>query len=73
MLLQADFLALRDESAQMRVKARVDGKVVAQAQQLFVFNAAPLEDPADAARLETLEGAELARLWPGFDPAVWRS
>lgn len=70
--LEATFRALREESAAMRVKARVDGRVVAQADQVFVFNAAPLEDPADARRLEQLEGAELARLWPGFDPAVWR-
>lgn len=69
--LEAVFEALRDESAAMRVKARVDGRVVAQAQQVFVFNAVPLEDADDAARLERLEGAELARLWPGFDPSVW--
>ena len=70
--LEAGFLALREEAAAMRGKARVDGKVGAQAKQVFVFNAAPLDDTADAARLEALEGAELARLWPGFDPAVWR-
>lgn len=69
--LEATFRALREESAAMRVKARVDGRVVAQAEQVFVFNAAPLEDPEDAVRLEALEGAELARLWPDFDPDVW--
>lgn len=71
--LEATFRALREESASMRVKARVDGKVVCQAEQIFVFNAVPLEDPEAAAKLETLEGAELARLWPGFDPGVWTS
>ena len=69
--LEAEFLALRDESAQVRVKARVDGAVRAQAQQTFVFNAVPLEDPAARSRLEAVEGAELARLWSSFDPAVW--
>ena len=69
--LEAVFDGLRDESAAMRVKARVGGRVVAQAEQVFVFNAVPLDDPEDAARLERLEGAELARLWPGFDPDVW--
>lgn len=69
--LEARFDALRDESAAVRVKARLDGKVAVQARQVFVFNAAPLEDPEDAARLERLEGAELARLWPDFDPTVW--
>ena len=69
--LEADFAGLRDESCAMKVRARVDGKVRAQAEQVFVFNAVPLEDPAHGARLEAVEGAELARLWAGFDPKVW--
>lgn len=69
--LQARFLALRDESAWMRVTARVDGQRVVTAQQTFVFNAVPLEDPAEGERLERIEGAELARLWADFDPSVW--
>lgn len=69
--LEADFVSLRDESAAVKVRARVGRKVVAQAQQIFVFNAVPLEDAEAAERLERLEGAELARLWSGFDPQVW--
>lgn len=69
--LEARFDAIREESASVRVKARVEGRVVAQAKQVFVFNAVPLEDASDAERLERLEGAELARLWAGFDPTVW--
>lgn len=72
-ILEADFVALRDESAIMKVRSRVDGKIMAQAEEVFVFNAVPLEDNADSARLEAVEGAELARLWPGFDPKVWTS
>lgn len=72
-VLQAEFTALRDESAGMKVRALVDDKVVAQAEQIFVFNALPLEDPAERERLEAVEGSELARLWPDFDPEVWTS
>jgi 3-hydroxyacyl-[acyl-carrier-protein] dehydratase len=69
--LEADFVALREESAVMAVKARLDGRVMAQAEQFFVFNALPFEDPEHGERLERVEGAELARLWAGFDPKVW--
>lgn len=69
--LEARFDGLRDESAAMKVKARVGGTVRAQATQIFVFNAVPLEDPDHRRRLEAVEGAELARLWSGFDAAVW--
>jgi 3-hydroxyacyl-[acyl-carrier-protein] dehydratase len=64
--LEAELVALREESAAVRVKARVDARIVAQAEQIFVFNPAPLAR-ADAARLERAEAAELARLWSGFD------
>lgn len=69
--LEASFVALREESAVMKVRASVAGKRVTEAQQTFVFNALPLEDEAHRARLEQVEGGELARLWPGFDPKVW--
>ncbi len=71
--LEAVFTALRAESAAMKVRALVDEKVVAQADQIFVFNALPLEDPQERVRLEAVEGSELARLWEGFDPEVWTS
>jgi 3-hydroxyacyl-[acyl-carrier-protein] dehydratase len=70
--LEATFDALRDESAAMKVRARHEGKVVAQAEQVFVFNAVPFENPEHGRLLEETEGAELARLWSGFDPSVWR-
>ena len=69
--LEAIITALRDESCVVKVKARVDGKVRAQAEEIFVFNAAPLQDDAERKKLEAIEGAELARLWKDFDPAVW--
>ena len=55
----------------MKVRAKVDGALMSQAEQFFVFNTAPFENAEDGARLEAIEGAELARLWAGFDPAVW--
>lgn len=71
--LESDFVALRDESAVVQVRARVDGVLMSQAEQVFVFNAVPFENPDEGARLESVEGAELARLWSGFDPSVWSS
>jgi 3-hydroxyacyl-[acyl-carrier-protein] dehydratase len=64
--LETRFGELREESAVMQVRTRVDGRVVAQAEEVFVFNAVPLGSPEEAARLEALERAELARLWPGY-------
>jgi len=71
-LLEVDLVALRDESAAVKVRARVAGRIVAQAEQIFVFNPAPLADPGASDRLERIEAAELARLWPDFDPESWR-
>ncbi|MDP2305807.1 MAG: 3-hydroxyacyl-ACP dehydratase FabZ family protein [Pseudomonadota bacterium] len=64
--LLTQVVELRDESAIMFVRAKVDGKVVAQAEEIFVFNAVRLESAAESARLEALERAELLRLWPGY-------
>ncbi|MDP2317566.1 MAG: 3-hydroxyacyl-ACP dehydratase FabZ family protein [Pseudomonadota bacterium] len=64
--LEARVVELRDESAIMQVRARVDGKVVAQAEEVFVFNAVKLASDAESDRLEALERAELARLWPEY-------
>jgi len=57
---------LRDESARCKVRALVDGKWRARAEQVFVFNAVAFDDPAEAARVEEVERAELKRLWPGY-------
>ena len=62
--LEAKIDALREEMCGVRVRARVDGKLVAQAEQVFVFNAVPLDDPADRETVERLERAQLEALWP---------
>jgi 3-hydroxyacyl-[acyl-carrier-protein] dehydratase len=63
--LRTSFISLREESAQMKSTARVDGRLIAQAEQTFVFNAVPLNDPADRAELEELERRALKLLWAG--------
>jgi 3-hydroxymyristoyl/3-hydroxydecanoyl-(acyl carrier protein) dehydratase len=65
-VFESRFIELREESAVMMVRTRVDGKVVAQAEEVFVFNAVPLSSPEEGDRLEAIERAELARLWPGY-------
>lgn len=64
--LETRFIELREESAIMSVRAKVDGRVNAQAEEVFVFNAVPLASPEEGARLEALERAELRRLWPEY-------
>ena len=64
--MSCKFIALRDESAVMEVRTRVDGRVVSQAEETFVFNAVPIGGAEECARLEAIERAELARLWAGY-------
>ena len=61
--LEVKLDSLREEMAGVKVRARVDGTVVAQAEQIFVFNAVPLENDADRERVEDLERAQLEQLW----------
>ena len=59
--------ALQDEMAAVQVHhARVGKKVHAQAEQIFVFNAVPLADPGNSEDLESIERAELVRLWADY-------
>lgn len=64
--MHTQMVSLRDEMAVCKVRGRVDGRVHVQAEQIFVFNAVPLEDPAGRERLEQLERAELRRLWADY-------
>ena len=52
--------------AAVQVRARVDGRVHAQAEQVFVFNAVAFEDPEERENVERLERAELGRLWADY-------
>ncbi len=69
--LEARLVALRDEMADVKVRARVGGKVVTQAEQIFVFNAVPLDDPAERQRLERIEFGYLAQLWADCPEHPW--
>ena len=65
-LMESELISLRDEMAAVKVKARVGKKVHAQAEQIFVFNAVPLDDEAERIRVERIESAELRRLWSDY-------
>ncbi|MFH1468496.1 MAG: 3-hydroxyacyl-ACP dehydratase FabZ family protein [Pseudomonadota bacterium] len=69
--LETRLVALRDEMSDVRVRARVGSRVVAQAEQIFVFNAVPLEDPQELVRLERVEFGYLRSLWPGCPEHAW--
>ena len=61
--LEATIVSLRDESCQVKVRAKVGKTVHVQAEQTFVFNAVPLDDAEDAERLEAIEQKALRLLW----------
>lgn len=64
--LEVTLNELRDESARVKVRALVDGKWRARAEQVFVFNAVAFDDAEETERVEAIERAELARLWPDY-------
>lgn len=65
-ILETRLLSLRDEMAVVQSRARCGGRTVAQAEQIFVFNAVPLENDEDRATLERLERAQLKSLWADY-------
>ncbi len=64
--LQTEIISLRDEMAAVKVRAYVGKKMHAQAEQIFVFNAVPLDDPKERKRVESIESSELQRLWNDY-------
>jgi acyl-CoA thioesterase FadM len=69
--LETRLEALRDEMAAVKVRAKVGQRVVAQAEQIFVFNAVPLDDPRELERLEQIEFGYLKQLWAGCPDHPW--
>lgn len=66
--LHTELTDLREEMAVCRVRGRIGKRVHVQAEQIFVFNAVPLEQDQDGALLESLERSELQRLWADYPP-----
>ncbi|MCB9778746.1 MAG: hypothetical protein H6742_09305 [Alphaproteobacteria bacterium] len=73
--METQLTSLRDEMAVCRVRGKCDGKLHVQAEQIFVFNAVPLEGEGEQERVERLERAELARLWSAYPASIesWES
>ena len=69
--LETRLEALRDEMAAVKVRAKVGERVVTQAEQIFVFNAVPLEDHEELERLERIEFGYLEQLWAGCPDHPW--
>ena len=61
--LYSEILDLQNESCRVKVRAKIGKKVHAQAEQIFVFNAVPLENEIEQRNVENLEHQELCRLW----------
>ena len=61
--LHCEIQDLQAESCRVKVRARIGKKVHAQAEQIFVFNAVPLDDELEQRNVEKLEREELCRLW----------
>ncbi len=64
--LETELVSLREDMGAVKVRVLVDGKWVARAEQVFAFNAVPLTDPVEQARVEQCERDELARLWAAY-------
>ncbi len=65
-ILMTRLTSIREDMAVVQSRAKCGGRVVAQAEQIFVFNAVPLDNDQDAATLERLERAEMKRLWADY-------
>ena len=52
--------------AALTVLNTMKGSVYERRDEIFVYNAVPLDDEADRKQLEALERVELKRLWPGY-------
>ncbi len=68
LVLHSELREVREEMALCRVRGERDGRVHVNAEQVFVFNAVPLPDPAARQAVERAERAELTRLWSGLPP-----
>ncbi len=68
--MEAEVIAIRDESAMMKVRARVDGKVTTQAELTFVFDPSGIPPDAAGGDIEDVERNTLRQIWPGYGEFV---
>jgi len=64
--LETELIAIAPESAQCKVRALVEGRVVAQAEQTFVFDPEGLGEEDDRRLLEEYERKQFKILWDGW-------
>ncbi len=64
--LETELIAVAPESAQCKVRALVDGRTVAQAEQTFVFDPEGLGEEEDRRLLEEHEKKQFKILWAGW-------
>jgi 3-hydroxyacyl-[acyl-carrier-protein] dehydratase len=64
--LESELVALREESAITRVRARCEGKPTTDAEMVFVFSPEDLDGVEAQERLERLERENLKILWPDY-------
>ena len=62
--MESEVLSLRDESAMMKVRAKVNDKITTTAELTFVFD--PGGIPNDAANIEAIERDFIRQIWPGY-------
>ena len=68
-VLETKLLSLREDMAVVQSRAHCGGRTVAQAEQIFVFNAVPLDKEEDRATVERMERAQLKSLWADYPEA----
>ena len=64
--LETELLSVAPESAQCKVRALVEGRVVAQAEQTFVFDPEGLGEEEDRRLLAEYERKQFKILWDGW-------
>lgn len=65
--MESEVIAIRDESAQMKVRAKVDGQVTTNAELTFVFDPSGIPPDAAGGDIEQIERNVLRQIWPGYE------
>lgn len=68
--MRSQVIAIRDESAMMKVEARVDGQRTTSAELTFVFDPSGIPPDAAGGDIEDVERNVLHQIWPGYGEFV---